>query len=317
MEASAAASSPGAMTVSPGRLSASRMRGHLRAGDGDVRTDTARGRLAAQFLADGPRRAEQAPQSADVDRHQIAAVAFVARREFLCDCDHDIQRRTRRTRRGLFRRRWSIETRVHLPAPGRALARCAPPHRGQSNHDSRNRIPLPGLRFPASTLTTRDSRTRDAERLSCVSFSVSPAELRAMASTADQHARRLAAFDHALQPQPGRERQTPDGVGRSFADVEHDQAEVPGLQHERERADRLLERALVEIAARSGMHGDVPANPEQPGQVDRRPPPPTRRRACPRASTSAVSSPRAVAAASIRSTRLARPDDRAPTISDS
>ncbi|PYR44529.1 MAG: hypothetical protein DMF95_23170 [Acidobacteria bacterium] len=51
---------------------------------GDVCSD-ARGRFAAQLLADGPRRPEQPRQPPDADRHEIVAVPFVARREFLGD----------------------------------------------------------------------------------------------------------------------------------------------------------------------------------------------------------------------------------------
>ena len=52
------------------------------------------------------------------------------------------------------------------------------------------------------------------------------------------------------------------------ADVEHHQAEVAGLQHERERADRLLERALIQVAAQPGIRHDVAADPEQPIEID-------------------------------------------------
>ena len=52
------------------------------------------------------------------------------------------------------------------------------------------------------------------------------------------------------------------------ADVERDEAEVAGLQHERERADRLLERALIQIAAQPGIRHDVAADPEQPIEID-------------------------------------------------
>ena len=60
-------------------------RRHARAGNGDVRADAARGRFAAELLADGPRRTDQPRQPADVDRHEIVAVSFVARRELLGD----------------------------------------------------------------------------------------------------------------------------------------------------------------------------------------------------------------------------------------
>ena len=131
-----------------------------------------------------------------------------------------------------------------------------------------------------------------------------------------QQAGGLGAFDHPLQPQPGRERQPADGVGGRFARVERDQAELAGLQHERECPDGLHQRALIEIAAQPGVRHHEAADPEQPIQIDpgRRPPIP--RRTC-RAHRPARRARRAVvAAASIWNNRLVRPDDRGPTSSE-
>ena len=84
---------------------------------------------------------------------------------------------------------------------------------------------------------------------------------------AHEHARRLAPFEHALQPQPRRERKTADRIGRRVGGVEGDEAEVAGLQDKRERVHRLLERALIQIAAEPRIHHDVAANPEQPIEI--------------------------------------------------
>ena len=42
----------------------------------------------------------------------------------------------------------------------------------------------------------------------------------------------------------------------------------PASQHERERADGLHQRALVEIAAQPGVRHDEAADPEQPIEID-------------------------------------------------
>jgi len=57
-------------------------------------------------------------------------------------------------------------------------------------------------------------------------------------------------------------------VRRRFGDVEGDEPEVARLQDEPERAQRLLERALVQVAAHSGIADDVPADPEQSIEID-------------------------------------------------
>ena len=56
-------------------------RRHARAGKRHVHTQAARGRLAPQFLADGAHGAEQPTETAHIDRHEVVAVPFVARRE--------------------------------------------------------------------------------------------------------------------------------------------------------------------------------------------------------------------------------------------
>ena len=55
---------------------------------------------------------------------------------------------------------------------------------------------------------------------------------------------------------------------RRFGDVEGDEPEVARLQDERERAQRLLERALIHVAAHPGIADDVPADPEQSIEMD-------------------------------------------------
>src|SRR5215831_12422045 len=60
-------------------------RGRARMRDGDVRAHAVRRRLAAQLVADRLRRPQQTLEPADVDRHEIAVVQLVARRELLRD----------------------------------------------------------------------------------------------------------------------------------------------------------------------------------------------------------------------------------------
>ena len=81
--------------------------------------------------------------------------------------------------------------------------------------------------------------------------------------------------------------------------------------------DRLLERALVQIAAQPGIRRRRGRGSRAADRDRCRPPPPTRRRTCRAHRRAPTSSPRAVAAASICSSRLVRPDDRGPTSSDS
>ena len=78
---------------------------------------------------------------------------------------------------------------------------------------------------------------------------------------------RHASFDHALQPEPRREGQPPQRIGRRFGDVEHDDAEIAGLEDERERANRLLERPLVHVAAKPWVRHDVAAHPQQAVEI--------------------------------------------------
>ena len=44
----------------------------------------------------------------------------------------------------------------------------------------------------------------------------------------------------------------------------------PGLQDEREGADRLLDRPLIELAAHPLIGDEMPADPQQPRQMDAR-----------------------------------------------
>ncbi len=72
---------------------------HARARHRHMRAEAARGRLAAQLVADRLRRSEQALEAADVDRDEIGALAFVPRRKLLRDGTHNRNRRGRRARR--------------------------------------------------------------------------------------------------------------------------------------------------------------------------------------------------------------------------
>src|SRR5260221_8225109 len=78
-----------------------------------MQASAARRRLAPQLLADATRRAEQALEAADVNRHEIVAVPFVPRRELLCD----VNERARRRRR-LVNGRRQVETRVEWMTDG-------------------------------------------------------------------------------------------------------------------------------------------------------------------------------------------------------
>jgi hypothetical protein len=85
---------------------------------------------------------------------------------------------------------------------------------------------------------------------------------------ADQQADRLTPFNHPLQPKPGGERQPPERVDGRFAGVEHDEPEMSRAEHERERPNGLLHRALVAIATEAGVKDYVAANPQQPGEIN-------------------------------------------------
>ena len=57
-------------------------------------------------------------------------------------------------------------------------------------------------------------------------------------------------------------------AGRGFGGIERNEAEIAGLEDERQRPNRLLERALVRVAAQPGIGHDMAANPEQPIERD-------------------------------------------------
>ena len=105
-------------------------------------------------------------------------------------------------------------------------------------------------------------------------------------------------------------------VGRRFRGVEHDEPEVAGLQHQRERANRLLERALIHVAAQARIRHDVSADPEQPIEIDA-----GGRRRFDVEHVERVDERDQLAARRRRrdiwSSRLVRPDDRGPTTSES
>ncbi len=67
---------------------------------------------------------------------------------------------------------------------------------------------------------------------------------------------------------PGGERQPPQGVGRRLSHIERDEPEVAGREHECERPDGLLHRALVHIAAQTRMGRDMTADPEQAVEIE-------------------------------------------------
>ena len=105
-------------------------------------------------------------------------------------------------------------------------------------------------------------------------------------------------------------------VRRRLGGVEHHEAEVPRLQHERERFDGLIERALIQSRHRPGLDHDLAADPQQPAEIDAGR---LGRRDVEHVEhiderDDLAAAP--VAAASICSNRLVRPDDRAPTSSE-
>ena len=84
---------------------------------------------------------------------------------------------------------------------------------------------------------------------------------------ADEETGGLAAFDHALQPDPGGERQPAEGVERHVGDVEDNEAEVAGLEDEREGLHRLIERPRQHRGIESHVIGGVVAITARAGDV--------------------------------------------------
>ena len=78
----------------------------------------------------------------------------------------------------------------------------------------------------------------------------------------------MRAFDHALEAQPGRERQALERTGRRFTRVEGHKTEIARLQDQPERPNRLFEGPLVHVAEEPRVGDDVPADPEQPFELD-------------------------------------------------
>ena len=120
----------------PGTRAREDERRHSCAGERHVHPDGARGRSPPQFLANGLWRAEQPPEAADIDRHQVVAVPFVARRKIVRDRDQravamnrraPIVRRTFASSTVATGRRWPIQARVTWPNGKRRNLRL---HRG-------------------------------------------------------------------------------------------------------------------------------------------------------------------------------------------
>ena len=103
---------------------------------------------------------------------------------------------------------------------------------------------------------------------SCPSRTVSPAELRAIVSLPT---RRQAVWRPSTirwsrsQVVNGRRRIA--SIGASATSRRH-QPEIAGLQHERERADGLFHRPLIEIAAQSRIGRHRAADPQQTIEID-------------------------------------------------
>ena len=127
---------------------------------------------------------------------------------------------------------------------------------------------LPSQREIPSPARKRRRRPSPRIPVPIPSRSVSPAELRAIGSApTSTHAVWLPSTmrcsrSHVVN---GSRRIASAGASATSND---DQTEIAGLQHERERADRLLERALIHIAAHARIRHDVPADPEQAIEID-------------------------------------------------
>ena len=276
---------PGSTTVRPGRASASTSAAVRVAA---TATCTCTPRAAASRRSSSPiaRGGPSRPlEPADVDRHEIVAMPLVARRKFPRD-GHErrprhspqspLKRRVFRIRMSLRALRDSAVDRLRqrqVVDTGTRTSSWTP--RTRANDVGLDVEPVEQPRL--SDLPAPPARSRPPALLN---RTVIPAAAARHRLVADEHAGRLAAFDDALQPQPRRERQPPERVRRRLGGVEHDEAEVAGLQHERERLDRLLERALIQVAAQARIGHDLARGSTAAGRDRRRPPPPTRRRTC-------------------------------------
>ena len=321
---------PRSTTVRPGRASARTSAAVRVRGNGDVRAHAARRGVAPQFLADRPRRPSSRSRPRTSIDDEIVAVPLVARRKSCGDLHERVRvappsivmrrraiqhRRTAAVRaRGWESRRRAIR-RQCVATVAERLRRVLPT-RARANDARVDIEPFEQSTRNTPTLASTPSAAR-IPRPCSPACTVSPAELRAIGSLpTSTHVVWLPSTIRCSRSQVVNGSRRSASAGAS-PDVEHDQTEVAGLQHERERPDRLLHRALVQVAAQPGIGHDVPADPEQPIEIDRRPPPPTRRRTC-RAHRRARRARRARSPPpSCCSSRLVRPDDRGPTSSDS
>ena len=146
------------------------------------------------------------------------------------------------------------------------------------------------------------------------SSSVTPRALRASGAAATTSADGVPTLDEPLQAPPGGERQAREVGRRDVGDVEGDDAEAAGLEHQPERLDGALDEDLpahpFPIAA-----GRVAARPEHAVEDHARGRGGTASKVSV-VSTTAARSPRAVAAASVAICTLVRPEEAGPTTSD-
>src|SRR5262249_2362667 len=99
--------------------------------------------------------------------------------------------------------------------------------------------------LPVTNPTNSTNPTNPESRIPNPEIAREPGRAPRHRTRAHEPACRRAAFDQPLQPQPGGERQPADRLGRRVGEVERDEAEIAGREHEADRFHRLLERALI------------------------------------------------------------------------
>ena len=175
-----------------------------------------------------------------------------------------------------MRTRQAQSTATVVERHGRLLVRTRP-----RAHDAR--LTVQPIEQPARNRTPESAVRRpipQSRNPHPVNLSVSPAELRAIGSVpTSTHVVWLPSTMRCSRSQVvnGSRRSASAGASPTSND---DEAEVAGLQHERQRADRLLHRALIHVAAQAGI-GARRVRGSRAADRDRcRRPPPIRRRTC-------------------------------------
>ena len=255
-----AADREGSTTVKPGHACARTSAAVRVPASATCTRARARGRGAPQLFANRRRRADETPQSANVDRHEIVPMPLVPRRKSLRDGNEEGPPSAPALRRRGVSVRRSIKACEHLPG---AAEHCRCFHRshfhryGRANGPNDARLEIEAVEQPAAKTSAHGSRVR--RPLSQLQRQPRRAARHRLAS--HQHARRVAAFDETLEPQPGGERQPADRVARRVGDIERDETEVPRRENEREGFDRLIDRPRIQVPAKPWVRHGVPANP--------------------------------------------------------